>query len=94
MKKFFLICLAILLSVQGAASAKNSGLPEEERINIAVEVADSSRHSELDTAGNLEKFLVKKLVEKNLVNVIDTKIFDAERNSEDGLILDEEVTAE
>ena len=88
MKKIFLICLAILLGIQGTAAAKNSGLPEGERINIALEITDSSRHSELDTAGNLEKFLVEKLGEKNLVNVIETKI------SEDELILDEEVTAE
>ena len=91
-KKFFLICLAILLSIQGAASAKK--ISEEPQINIAVEVTDSSRHSDLGTAENLETFLIEKLGEKNFVNVIDTKIPEVGRNSEDGLILDEEITSE
>ncbi len=94
LKKFFLLCLAVLLVMQGAASAKNKGLPEEERINIAIEVTDSSRHKKLGTAQNLEMFLGEKLVEKNLVSVVDTKIFGEEKNSADGLILDEDVTAE
>ena len=94
-KKIFLLCLAVLLGFQGAASAKkNEGLPEEERIKIAVEVIDETRHKELGTAQNLEMFLNEYLVEKNLVNIIDTKIFDEEKPSEDDLILDEEVTAE
>ena len=77
LKKFFALCLAMLLVIQGAASAKkNEGLPEEERIQIAIEVTDSSRHKELGTAQNLELFLNDKLVEKNLVSVIDTNIFD------------------
>ena len=92
MKKFFLICLAILLSVQGAAAAKE--ISEEPQINIAIEVTDSSRHVELGTAINLENFLIEKFGAKNLVNVIDTKIPDLGRNSEDGLILDEDITAE
>ena len=61
-KKFFLICLAIMLSVQGVASAK-SELPEERRINIAVEVTDTSRHNDLGTAANLELFLTGKLID-------------------------------
>ena len=70
MKKFFLICLAILLGVQGMASAKeNEGLPETERIKIAVEVTSSSRYKELPTTSLLEDFLLEKLVEKNLISV-------------------------
>ena len=75
-KKFLLMCLAILLSLQGAASAKD--LPEAERIKVAVEVSDTSNHQELDTATNLEKFLGDKLVEKNLVNVVGTENFPVE----------------
>ncbi len=94
-KRFFVLCLAVLLVMQGAASAKkNKGLPEEERIQIAIEVTDGTRHKELGTAQNLELFLNDKLVEKNLVSVIDTKIFDEEKFSQSDLILDEEVTAE
>ncbi|MBR4904856.1 MAG: hypothetical protein IKZ53_09315 [Selenomonadaceae bacterium] len=78
MKKIFLICLAILLGIQCVASAK-SNLSEEKRINIAVEVTDTSRHKEFGTADNLELFLSDKLVAKNLVNIIDTKIFGEEK---------------
>ena len=74
MKKIFLICLAVLLVAQSAAFAKSKSLPEEERINIAVEIKDTSRHKELDTARNLDIFLGNKLVEKNLINVVDTTI--------------------
>ena len=88
LKKFFLLCLMTLLVMQGAASAKEKGLPEEARIKVAVEVTDDTRHPEFGTAKRLENFLNDKLVEKNFVNVIDTNI------SEDGLILDEEVTAD
>lgn len=94
-KRFFVLCLAVLLVMQGAASAKkNKGLPEEERIQIAIEVTDGTRHKELGTAQNFELFLNDKLIEKNLVSVIDTKIFDEEKFSQSDLILDEEVTAE
>ena len=88
-KKIFLLCLAILLVMQGVVSTKkNEGLPEEDRIKIAVEVKDGSRHKELGTAHSLELFLNDKLIEKNLVTVVDTDI-----SNEDGLILDEEVVA-
>ncbi len=87
-KKFFLLCLAMLLVMPSAFAKKDKGLPEEERIQIAIEVTDDSRHPELGTAENLEMFLSEKLVEKNLVAVVDTNTY------EDGLILDEEVTAE
>ncbi len=104
-KKIFLICLAILLSIQGAASAKNADPPEEKRTNIAIEITDTSRHSELGTAENLENFLIEKLSEKNLVNILDTKIFDevisetevasaGELIPVEDLILDEEIPAE
>lgn len=92
-KKIFLLCLALLLIMQSAASAKNKGLPEEERIKIAVEIIDGSRHKELGTAQNLELFLNEKLVEKNLVSIIDTKIFDEKKLSTEE-ILDEDVLAE
>jgi len=78
----------MLLVMPSAFAKKDKGLPEEERIQIAIEVTDDSRHPELGTAENLEMFLSEKLVEKNLVAVVDTNTY------EDGLILDEEVTAE
>ena len=76
MKKFLLMCLAILLSLQGAASAKD--LPAGARINVAVEVSDSSKHQELGTADNLEKFLGDKLIEKNLLNVVGAENLSVE----------------
>ncbi|MBD3878142.1 MAG: hypothetical protein SR1Q5_00435 [Quinella sp. 1Q5] len=89
-RKIFLICLALLLVMQGAVSAKkNEGLPEEDRIKIAVEVKDGSRHKELGTAQSLELFLNDKLVEKNLVTVVNTDI-----SATDGLIRDEEIAIE
>ena len=93
-KKIFLLCMSLLLIMQGAALAKEKGLPEEDRIKVAIEITDSSRHKDLGTAQNLELFLNNKLVEKNLVTVVDTNVFDEEKISEDGLILDEDVVAE
>ena len=95
MKRICLICLAILLGVQGAAFAKSKGLPEEERIKVAVEIKDTSRHKDLDSAQNLEIFLANKLVEKNLINVVDSKVV-GESNAafDDELIRDEDVTAD
>ena len=87
-KKIFLLCLAMLLVMPTAFAKKDKGLPEEERIQVAIEVTDDSRHPELGTAQNLEMFLNEKLVEKNLVAVVDTNTY------EDDLILDEEVAAE
>ena len=92
-KKIFLLCMAMLLILQSAALAKEKGLPEEDRIKIAIEITDSSRHKNLGTAQNLELFLNNKLVEKNLISVVDTNIFDKE-TPEGDLILDEDVTAE
>ena len=95
LRKIFFICLAVLLGVQGAASAKNKGLPEEERIKVAVEIKDTSRHKELGTAQNLETFLRDKLVEKNLLNIVGTKIIgETDKAFDDGLVKDEEVTAD
>lgn len=86
-KRIFMLCLAVLLIMQGAASAKNNeGLPEESRIKVAVEVMDTSRHKEFGTAQSLERFLNDKLVEKNLVTVVDTDVA-----TEDSLSLDVEV---
>ena len=86
MRKIFLMCLMILLILNGTAFAKDKGLPEGERIKIAVEVSDTSRHPELNTADNLEKFLSSKLVEKNLLNVLKP----AEEMILDGEIVEEE----
>ena len=95
LRKIFFICLAVLLGVQGAASAKNKGLPEEERIKVAVEIKDTSRHKELDTAQNLETFLRDKLVEKNLLNIVDTKVIgESNKAFDNGAVKDEDVTAD
>lgn len=80
-RKIFLICLALLLAMQGVVSAKDEGLPEEDRIKIAVEVKDGSRHKELGTAQSLELFLSDKLVEKNLITVVDTNTSDEEQTT-------------
>lgn len=101
-RKIFLICLAILFSVHGAAAAKDEGLPEEDRIKIAVEITNHSRYKELPTAQNLENFLSSKLVEKNLLNIVNMNVIgepektsdnNPENNPESGLILDEDVPA-
>ena len=82
MKKIFLMCLAIMLLVPCATSAKkNDGLPEEDRIKIAVEIINTSRYKELNPAQSLELFLNDKLAEKNLLNVVNSKTSgDAEKN--------------
>ena len=69
-KKFFLMCLAILLAIHCSAAAKKAEVPEEDRIRIAVEVVDGTRHKEFNTATLLENYLATRLVEKNLVNVV------------------------
>ncbi|MBQ7628607.1 MAG: hypothetical protein IJS81_00100, partial [Selenomonadaceae bacterium] len=81
-KKFFLFCLMMLLVVQSAASAKDKGLPEEERIKVAIEITDDSRYEKFGTAQNLESFLNEKLIEKNLINVVNEKQFDEEITAE------------
>ena len=94
MKKFFLLCLMILLGVQCSAAAKDKGLPEEQRIKIAVEIMNTSRYKELPTATLLETFLNDKLVEKNLVNVLDSKILGETKPFDEGLIRDEDTTVD
>ena len=72
-KKIFLICLALLLSVQATASAK--GLAEEERIKIAVEISDSSRHNKkLGNARTLQLYLDNELPKKDLLTIVGPKI--------------------
>ena len=63
-KKFFLMCLAILLAFHGAAAAKKAEIPEEDRIRIAIEVVDGTRHKDFNTATMLENYLATRLVEK------------------------------
>lgn len=96
MRKIFLICLAILLAVPCAAFAKkNDGLPEEDRIKIAVEIINTSRYKDLNPAQNLEIFLSDKLVAKNLLKVVGTKSSgDAEVKILDETTVDEQSPAE
>ncbi len=75
-KKFFLLCVALIVAIHGAAAAKDKGLPEAERIQIAVEVIDGSRHKDFNTATLLEYYLDSRLVDKNLVNVVNAKPWD------------------
>ena len=75
-KKIFLLCLAILLVFHGAASAKKAEIPEENRIKIAVEIVDNTRHKEFNTATLFENYLSTRLVEKKLVNVVGNKFSD------------------
>ena len=87
-KKILLTCLALLICMQTAAFAKkNDGLPEADRIKIAVEVTSSSRYKELPTKSLLENFLIENLVEKNLISVFEPK-------TSDDLILDEDKIAD
>lgn len=72
-KKLFVMCVAILLAIHTAAAAKDKGLPEAERINVAVEVVDDSRHKDFNTATLLENYLASRLVDKNLVNVVNER---------------------
>lgn len=79
-KKILLICLTMLLSVQATASAK--GLAEEERIKVAVEISDSSRHNkELGNARTLQLYLDNELPKKDLLTIVGPRIagedFDA-----------------
>lgn len=77
-RKIFFICLMILLGVQFSAAAKDADLPEEKRINIAVEITSSSRYKELPTAHYLERFLSDELAKKNLLNVVNINVADEE----------------
>ena len=75
-KKLFLLCVALIVAIHGAAAAKEKGLPEAERIQIAVEVVDGSRHKDFNTATLLEYYLTGRLVDKNLVNIVNAKDWD------------------
>ena len=77
-KKIFLMCLMTLLVVQAATEAK--GLAEEERIKVAVEISDTSRHTELDTAQILERCLGEELLKKDLLNVVGSKSPEVSRD--------------
>ena len=72
-KKIFLLCIAVLLAIHCTTSAKDKGLPEAERIQIAVEIIDDTRHKSFNSANLLEHYLSSRLVEKNLVNVVNAK---------------------
>ena len=72
-KKLFLLCVALLMVIHGAAAAKDKGLPEAERIKIALEVIDETRHADFNSATLLEHYLSSRLVDKNLVNVVNAK---------------------
>ena len=94
-KKFFLICLMLIIGVHVTASAKDKGLPEEERIKVAVEITNTSRYKELLPAQTLETFLNNALGNKNLINVVDSSTSgDAETKLPDGMILDEDKPVE
>lgn len=89
-RKIFFICLTILLCMTGTTSAEDNGLPESNRIKVAVEISNSSRYKELPTGNYLEIFLNDKLPAKNLVNIVDMKVSDHNNDLPDGLILDED----
>ena len=72
MRKIFLICLALLLVVQAAASAKS--LAAEERIKVAVEIEDGSRHQNLNTVQILERALDKELGKKNRLLLVGSNV--------------------
>ena len=91
LKKIFVICLTVLLSVHCSAFAKEKGLPEAERIKVAIEVNNRSRYTELDASELFGEFLNNRLIEKNLLNVVDVKSFpETDNNRNDGLIVDED----
>lgn len=80
-KKFFLMCLAILLAIHGAAAAKKAEIPEADRVKVAIEVVDGTRHKEFNTDELLENYLATRLVEKKIVNVVDGE-FSADTDRE------------
>lgn len=93
-KKIFLLGLILLLGATNAASAKEKGLPEEDRINVAIEIINSSRYKELPTAQQLELFLNDALISKNLLNIVESKISGDGDNFVDCFILDEDRPAD
>ena len=93
-RKIFFICLAIFLGVTATTSAKDKGLPESDRIKVAVEILNSSRYKDLPTGQHLELFLNDKLPAKNLLNIVGMKVSDHNNDLPDGLILDEDRPAD
>lgn len=81
LKRVAIICLAVMLLMQGVALAKSkkNAIPIEERIKIAVEVRDSTNFVDLDTAELLRGMLIDELGDENLYNILDVP---AERASD------------
>lgn len=90
-KKIFLLCLMLIIGLHVTAFAKDKGLPEEERIKVAVEITNGSRYKELPTAHMLRLYLNDALSAKNLLNVVDSSSYgDADNQLPDGMVLDED----
>ncbi len=72
-KKFFVILMAAVLLIQGAAFAKKKSaeIPMEERVKIAVEVTDATNFSELQTAAILRDKLILQLKKSKIFNVLN-----------------------
>lgn len=72
-KKIFVMILAALMLIQGAAFAakKNSAIPMSQRLKFAVEVTDSTNFSELQTAEILRDKLIFKFGEQNIFNIVN-----------------------
>ena len=82
MRKIILICLAVMLSLQSAAFAKEAAEP----VKVAVELEDGSRHKELGTVQLLERLLNAELrvtgepfeaTEKSAADLGTLLVFDA-----------------
>ena len=72
-KKIFVMILAALMLIQGAAFAKKKSaeIPMNERLKFAVEVTDATNFSELQTAEILRDKIIFKLNEKEIFNVVN-----------------------
>lgn len=72
-KKIFLLCLAAVLLIQGAAFAKKktAEIPMSERIKVAVDITDSTNFIELDTAEILRSMLIEQLDAKKIFNIVN-----------------------
>ena len=76
-KKFFALCLMLLLFLQGVTFAKEkkaAEIPAEELIKISVEVEDKTSFLELGTDKFLRGALVEKLLQKNIFNVLPEEL--------------------
>lgn len=69
-KKFLLILIAAMLLIPCAAFAKKDSakIPQDQQLNIAIEVTDATNFSELET----DKILADKLI----VNIYDRHLFN------------------